>query len=89
MAETAVNRRPVTLKKRWLDAVISEPPLTAQTSVCDKSFRANCEFRILNRRHPAEFLRKQAFVDAKIQIDLGLRKRVHRQLLGQQAGQTM
>jgi hypothetical protein len=34
-------------------------------------------------------LRKQAFVDAKIQIDLGLRKRVHRQLLGQQAGQTM
>jgi hypothetical protein len=34
-------------------------------------------------------LREQAFVDAKIQIDLGLRKRVHRQLLGQQAGQTM
>jgi hypothetical protein len=30
-----------------------------------------------------EFLREQTFVDAKIQIDLGLRNRVHRQLLGQ------
>jgi hypothetical protein len=33
-------------------------------------------------------LREQAFVDAEIQIDLGLRNRVQRQLLGQQAEQT-